>query len=740
MPSLPIPGAGRRLAALTIVLAALVVAAIVLLAQSAGDAALAAAGVAVAALVALLLAGFRLVRLVDGFVRRLTAATARIFTDVAAQIGGQMKAANALVDQNEAHAETGATLQQLASAASTIADNARSVAGAAGSTQATMDEMKVSVEAIASRALVLGERSQKIGETLGLIGEIAEQTNLLALNAAIEAARAGTAGKGFAVVATEVRKLAERSIESTESIREIVGSVEEETRATIDATQAATRQAREVADLMASTTAMLDDSILATEQQQLAAEQVAAAMAQIRGATATMQSDPGQTRQLTSEGHAAASKIQDALEAFGVPQDREARLGCDRALAEYEKWGVERWERSEGGAPLRFVDVTGLEARIDEARLWAGPARAVFRRTIAATVVLAGAAALAGVAAFGSETTALTVATGLLCGSAVTTAAVGFWGGRVLARLAGLTHIVATMFAAGTDTQLRGFRRIAAAVAEQSSGVAETTATVEELAAAAATIAANARAVAAAADNTAQTVGDMQRTVDSTSERTSALGERSLKIDEILELIAEIADQTSLLALNAAIEAARAGEAGRGFAVVAAEVKKLAERSLKSTESIREIVQAIRDETNATIMATQQGARQAREVAELMGSTTAMLDDSILATEQQQAAAEQVATAMIEIRRAATTVQNDPGTIITSSKDLERLASELEEALTAAGVRLDETQTVEARKRQRVAAQPNVPQLMALPSPAGASVSKPSAGGRTSSAALGPAA
>ncbi len=736
MPALPSPGVGRRLAAATFVLVGLVVAAIVLLAQSGGTAAIAAAGVGAAGLAALILAGFRLVRLVDGFARRLTAATARIFTDVAAQVGGQMKAANALVDQNAAHAQTAATLEQLATAASTIADNARTVAGAAGNTQATMDEMQVSVEAIASRALVLGGRSQKIGETLGLIGEIAEQTNLLALNAAIEAARAGAAGKGFAVVASEVRKLAERSIESTESIREIVGSVEEETQATIDATQAATRQAREVAELMASTTAMLDDSILATEQQKLAAGQVAAAVAQIRSSTATMQSDPGETRRLTSELHEAASRIQDALEALRAPQEREARLSSDRALAEYEKWGVERWERAEGGAPLRFVDVAELQVRMDSARMWAGPARGVVRRMLVATVVLAAAAVVAGVAALGSKTTTLTVATGLLVGSAVAAAALGIWGGRVLARLVGLTHVIATILAAGTDTQLRGFRRVAAAIAEQSSGVAETTATVEELAAAAATIAANARTVAAAADNTAQTVGDMQRTVDSTSERTSALGERSLKIDEILELIAEIADQTSLLALNAAIEAARAGEVGRGFAVVAAEVKKLAERSLNSTESIREIVQAIRDETNATIMATQQGARQAREVAELMGSTAAMLDDSILATEQQQLAAEQVAEAMTEIRTAASTVQNDPGTIISSSKDLERLASELEEALVAAGVRLDETKTVEARKRQRVASQPKQTGLISTQPP----VSAPSATRRAPAAALDPAA
>ncbi len=133
--------------------------------------------------------------------------------------------------------------QGLASTATEVNESAVRGGEIVSSSIHGMESVSSRMQESASRIQTLGQRSQEIGDIIGVIEDIAEQTNLLALNAAIEAARAGDQGRGFAVVADEVRKLAERTGKATKEIATVIESVQEGTHEAVHSMEAGTQEA-----------------------------------------------------------------------------------------------------------------------------------------------------------------------------------------------------------------------------------------------------------------------------------------------------------------------------------------------------------------------------------------------------------------------------------------------------------------------------------------------------------------
>ena len=197
--------------------------------------------------------------------------------------------------QNNAAAATAGAVEQMSASISQVSTHANSTEDISRNASELSQEGKqvvrdaiqemqntaVSIAELSSLVANLDRRSDEISVILNVIKEIADQTNLLALNAAIEAARAGEQGRGFAVVADEVRKLAERTAQSTTEITGMVNTIQDETRRAVGTMQVCRDQAERGVALAARagesleeinggadhTRRMVSEIVLATREQ-----------------------------------------------------------------------------------------------------------------------------------------------------------------------------------------------------------------------------------------------------------------------------------------------------------------------------------------------------------------------------------------------------------------------------------------------------------------------------------------
>ena len=216
----------------------------------------------------------------------------------------------------------------------------------------------------------------------------------------------------------------------------------------------------------------------------------------------------------------------------------------------------------------------------------------------------------------------------------------------------------------------RGAAESAQRLSEAATAMNEMNATVQE-------VAKNASSASAASADTkekaqagAQVVEKAVRSIEQVHQMSlelkgdmTQLNEHAQDITRIMGVISDIADQTNLLALNAAIEAARAGEAGRGFAVVADEVRKLAEKTMASTNDVGNAIKAIQESTAKSMVGVDNAVERIGEATELAGRSGEALQEIVAtveitadqvnaiatASEEQSAASEEINQSIVQV-------------------------------------------------------------------------------------------
>ncbi len=186
---------------------------------------------------------------------------------------------------------------------------------------------------------------------------------------------------------------------------------------------------------------------------------------------------------------------------------------------------------------------------------------------------------------------------------------------------------------------------------------------------------------ATAVQNTILGMNTTRNQIQDTAKRLKRLGESSQQINEIVNLIQDVTEQTNVLSLNASIQAAMAGEAGRGFAVVAEEVQRLADRSARASGEITDLVKNIQQDANNAISSMETTTEEVVTGATMADEAGQALDEIEKISKELYDVIETMASGATEESRAATTVSERMNTLKEATEQSDLSVSQVASAL-----------------------------------------------------------
>lgn len=217
----------------------------------------------------------------------------------------------------------------------------------------------------------------------------------------------------------------------------------------------------------------------------------------------------------------------------------------------------------------------------------------------------------------------------------------------------------------------------------QNSSLAQVATAVKEAMLAIREVSDNTRLASEKAENATGLVEKGLASVEAMGTLVDRIAQNSRKVNQITQVIAQIANRTHILSLNAAIEAARAGEHGKGFVVVAQEVGKLAESAGQNANQIAEIVEQASEDSLAGKHAADTVRAAIVGISGEARQTTQMIHASVAAIEQQRASITQIDGTVSELKSIATSNSAAAEEITATMVQLARLADETRQRIDA---------------------------------------------------------
>ncbi|HCI78350.1 MAG TPA: hypothetical protein DHW02_01515, partial [Ktedonobacter sp.] len=171
-----------------------------------------------------------------------------------------------------------------------------------------------------------------------------------------------------------------------------------------------------------------------------------------------------------------------------------------------------------------------------------------------------------------------------------------------------------------------------------------------------------------AVQQTVQGIGRIQENVKDTASKVQQLGERSQEINNIVDVMSNIAHQTNRLALDASIQAAMAGANGKGFLAVAEDIRRLAERAKEQTRQITQLVRSFREDIGSVAVSMNDTERETQVGSQLTHAVGTSLESLFSVVERQAREVELISQVSIQQYQSSNTVAHIMGDVSLSTR------------------------------------------------------------------------